>query len=114
MASIFGREEGTRWPRGQKFRLTAVGGEAEQRYQDVLKSAREKGGRAAFDEATAAWAAQLGVKPGDGAYLPELKSTPRTVVELVEQLQDGGATKVEVKAALDRLIAAKLAEPVSA
>lgn len=113
MPSIFSREEGTRWPRGQKFRLTQSGLDAEVSYQGVLQGAREKGGRAAFEEATAAWAAPLSVKAGDGAYLSELKSGPRTVVELVEQLQDGGATKAEAKAALDRLIAAKLAEPAS-
>jgi len=111
MPSIFSREEGTRWPRGQKFQLTANGREAEARYQEALQGARDKGGRAVFDEATSAWAGPLGVRPGDGAYLAELKAQPRTVVDLVEQLQDGGATKAEAKAALDRLIAAKLAEP---
>jgi hypothetical protein len=113
MPSIFGREEGTRWPRGQKFRLTALGQETESRYQEVLGAAREAGGRAAFDEATKAFAAPLGLQPGDGAFLAELKPQPRTIVDLMELLQDGGATKAEVKAALDRLIAAKLVEPVS-
>ncbi|HEY8206980.1 MAG TPA: hypothetical protein VIG99_05850 [Myxococcaceae bacterium] len=113
MPSIFGREEGTRWPRGQKFRLTALGQDVEARYQAVLAEARQAGGRAAFDEATKAFAGPLGLQPGDGAYLGELKTQPRTIVELMEQLQDGGATKAEVKSALDRLIAAKLAEPVA-
>lgn len=113
MPSIFGREEGTRWPRGQKFQLTAAGRDAEARYQEALKGAHQAGGRAAFDEATAAFAGPLNIKPGDGAYLEELKAQPRTIVDLVEALQDGGATKAEVKAALDRLIAAKLVEPVT-
>lgn len=113
MPSIFGREEGTRWPRGQKFRLTALGQEAEARYQQILQGARDAGGRVAFDEATKAFAAPLGIQAGDGAYLGELKLQPRTIVDLLEQLQDGGATKAEVKAALDRLIAAKLVEPVT-
>jgi len=111
MPSIFGREEGTRWPRGQKFRLTPLGQEAEGGYQQVLQGARQAGGRAAFDEATKSWAAPLGLQAGDGAFLGELKAQPRTIVDLLELLQDGGATKVEVKAALDRLIAAKLVEP---
>ena len=114
MPSIFGREEGTRWPRGQKFRLTALGQETEASYQQVLQGARQAGGRSAFDEATKAFAAPLGLQPGDGTYLGELKAQPRTIVDLLELLQDGGATKAEVKAALDRLIAAKLAEPVAA
>jgi len=113
MPSIFGREEGTRWPRGQKFKLTAPGQDAEARYQEVLLGAREAGGRTAFDEATRTFATPLGLQPGDGAYLAELKTQPRTIVDLIEQLQDGGATKAEVKAALDRLIAAKLVEPLS-
>jgi hypothetical protein len=113
MPSIFGREEGTRWPRGQKFRLTALGQEVETRYQQVLQGARQAGGRVAFDEATKAFAAPLAIQPGDGAFLGELKAEPRTIVELMELLQDGGATKAEVKAALDRLIAAKLVEPVT-
>jgi hypothetical protein len=114
MPSIFGREEGTRWPRGQKFQLTSLGRDVEGRYQAVLAEARQAGGRTAFDEATKAFAGPLGIQPGDGAYLGELKSGPRTIVELMEQLEDGGATKAEVKSALDRLIAAKLAEPVAA
>jgi hypothetical protein len=114
MPSIFSREEGTRWPRGQRFRLTPAGLEAETSYQQVLQGARDKGGRSAFDEATVSWATPLGLKASDGAYLSELKTAPRTVVELVELLEDGGATKVEAKAALDRLIAAKLAEPAPA
>jgi hypothetical protein len=114
MPSIFGREEGTRWPRGQKFRLTALGQDVEARYQSVLQEARQAGGRAAFDEATKAFAGPLSIQPGDGAYLGELKAQPRTIVELLELLQDGGATKAEVKSALDRLIAAKLTEPVAA
>ncbi len=114
MPSIFGREEGTRWPRGQKFRLTALGQDVEARYQAVLLEARQAGGRAAFDEATKTFAAPLGIQPGDGTFLGELKAQPRSIVELMESLQDGGATKAEVKSALDRLIAAKLAEPVAA
>lgn len=113
MPSIFGREEGTRWPRGQKFQLTPLGQDVEARYQAVLQGARDAGGRAAFDEATKAFAGPLGLQAGDGAFLGELKAQPRTIVELLELLEDGGATKAEVKSALDRLIAAKLAEPVA-
>src|SRR5437870_11986068 len=81
MPSIFGREEGTRWPRGQKFQLTALGQDAEARYQAVLQGARDAGGRVAFDEATKQFAAPLGIQPGDGAFLGELKAQPRTIVD---------------------------------
>lgn len=116
MASIFDRGDrtGRRWPRGQKFCLSPSGVDAEARYQAALRACREIGGRAAFDQATGAWAASLGLQPGDGAYLAELRSSQRSMVELVELLDDCGATTGEAKAALDRLLNANLAEPVSA
>jgi hypothetical protein len=111
MGSIFDREKSP-WPRGQKFKLSPQGMEAEAQYQAALQGSRDKGGRAAFEEATRAWAAALGVQPGDGAYLAELRGEMRTLVDLVESLQDGGATKLDAKNALERLVGAKLAEPV--
>ncbi|MBI3185674.1 MAG: hypothetical protein HYZ28_26340 [Myxococcales bacterium] len=116
MASIFDRGDGTgrRWPRGQKFRLSTSGLEAVAQYQEALRACREVGGRAAFDQATGAWAASVGVQPGDGAYLEELRVSDRSMVELVELLEDCGATTDEAKAALLRLLSAKLTEPVRA
>lgn len=111
MASIFEREKGMRWARGQRFRLSSLGVEAEARYQTALTKSREQGGRAAFDEATSAWAATLGVQPGDGLYLCELRASVRTLLELVQSLETCGVTKSEAKAALERLIHSKLAEP---
>jgi hypothetical protein len=111
MASIFSRDEGARWPRGQKFRLSASGSEAEAKYQLALKSSRELGGRAAFDSALQTWASHLGVRPGDGVYLCELRAA-RSLAELLAALEFSGTTKAEAKAALERLVNAKLAEPV--
>ena len=113
MTSIFGREEGPRWPRTQRFRLSPIGAEAEAQYQTALRSCRDQGGREAFDQAVAAWAMPLGIRPGDGVYLSELRVSVRTLTELVESLTSCGTTKSEAKAALNRLINAKLAEPVS-
>lgn len=111
--SIFEREEGTRWPRSQKFQLTALGTEAEQGYQAAIRESQERGGRAAFEEATAAWAKGLGVQPNDGVFLVELKSGPKGFNALLEGLEGTGAIKSELRSAMDRLIAAKLAEPVA-
>lgn len=112
MTSIFEREQAPRWRRGQRFGLSAAGTEAEAEYQTALKSSRDQGGRDALDRALAAWAAVFGVRPRDGVYLSELRIAVQTLSELVDCLQICGATKSEVKEGLDRLISAKLAEPV--
>jgi hypothetical protein len=112
MASIFGREEGTHWRGRQKFRLTASGTEAETQYQVALKSSHELGGRTALAGALEKWASPFGVHPGDGVYLSELGASVRTLTELVENLESSGTTKGEAKAALGRLVDAKLAELV--
>jgi hypothetical protein len=111
MASIFSRDEGARWPRGQRFRLSVTGTEAEAQYQLALKFSRELGGRAAHNSALQEWASPLGVRPGDGVYLSELR-TVRSLSELLAALESSGATKAEAKAAIERLVDAKLAEPV--
>lgn len=112
MASIFGREEGPRWARGQKFRVTTAGAAAEAQYQATLKEGRERGGRTAFDELTAGWAAPLGVRPGDGVFLAEVKGTMPTLGTLLESMESSGVVKKDATAALDRLIQAKLVELV--
>jgi hypothetical protein len=114
VASIFDRTPGARFPRGQKFQITQAGLEAEDRYQAALQASRERGGRAALDEATAAWASALGVTPGDAVYLTELRAGTRTISDLAESLESAGATKAEAKAAIERLIKAGLADPVPA
>jgi len=113
MASLFGHEEGPRWPRKQQFRLSAIGTEAEAHYQAAVKSSHSGGGRKAFDDAVATWAAPLGIQPGDGVYLSELRISVQTLADLVECLTSCGTTKSEAKAALERLLSAKLAELVS-
>ena len=113
MTSIFERGEGPKWRRGQRFGLSATGAEAEAQYQLALQSSRDQGGRDALEQALATWAAVFGVRPRDGVYLSELRNTVQTLTQLVEGLDSCGATKDEVKEGLDRLINAKLAEPVS-
>jgi hypothetical protein len=110
LASIFDRTPGARFPRGQKFQISPAGLEAEERYQAALQASRERGGRAALDEATAAWSSALGVAPGDAVYLTELKGGARTIGDLAESLESAGATKTEAKAAIERLLNAKLVE----
>jgi hypothetical protein len=92
--------------------LSPAGLEAEDRYQAALTESRERGGRTAFDELTAVWAASAGVNPGDGLYLQELKAANRTLPEIAESLEASGNSRSEAKAAIDRLLKAKLAEPL--
>jgi hypothetical protein len=113
MASVFGHQEGPRWPRMQRFRLSTIGTEAEADYQAAVKSSHSGGGREAFDHAVATWAARLGVQPGDGVFLSELRISVQTLTELVECLNSCGTTKSEATAALNRLLSAKLAELVA-
>jgi hypothetical protein len=110
MGSIFEREEGPRWRRGQKFGVSAYGTVAEAQYQIAVSSSHDRGGREALDHALAAWATLFGVRPRDGVYLSELRSSVQTLTQLVAALETCGATQTEVKAGLARLVGAKLAE----
>lgn len=100
-----------RWPRGQKFATSAAGQGAEDAYRAAVLSARASG-RAALDAALAAWAAPLGVEPQDGVVLGELRAKPRGLGDLADALLECGIDAAAVRAAIDRLFTAGLAEPV--
>jgi len=100
-----------RWPRGQKFTLTPAGLEAEAAHRDVVNGARSMG-RSALDTALAAWATPLGLVADDGVLLRELAGKKRGLNELSQGLEDTGIDAAAVKASIDRLVVARLAEPV--
>ena len=100
-----------RWPRGQKFTLSAVGLTAEVAHREVVNGARSSG-RPALQAALAAWATPLKLSPGDGVLLGELRGQKKGLNELSRALEDTGIEATEVKAAVDRLVLAGLAEPV--
>jgi hypothetical protein len=100
-----------RWPRGQKFTLTQAGLEAEVAHRDVINGVRSMG-RSALDTALAAWAAPLGLQSADGVLLRELAGKKRGLNELTEALEDTGIDATAVKGSIDRLVMARLAEPV--
>jgi hypothetical protein len=100
-----------RWPRGQKFTPSPVGVAAEEVYRTAVAAARQSG-RAALDAALAAWAAPLGVQPGDGVVLSELRSERRGIPELCRALEEAGIAPAEVRAAIDRLVSAGAVLPV--
>jgi hypothetical protein len=101
-----------RWPRGQKFGLSAAGQVADQLHRETVSGARSSG-RSSLDAALAAWAAPFGVQPGDGLLLSELRGQQRGLNELVRAMESSGIEPAEVKSAIDRLVKAGLAEPVS-
>jgi hypothetical protein len=100
-----------RWPRGQKFTLSAAGAAAEEAYRAAVAAARASG-RAALDAALLAWAAPLGVQPGDGVVLSELRAARRGIGELSRALEEAGIAPDEVRAAIERLVASGAVTPV--
>jgi len=99
-----------RWPRGQKFELSAPGTEAEVAHREALLSARASG-RQVLDAALAAWSGPLGVEPGDGVVLSELRTGRRGLNELVRALEQAGIEAAQVRSSVERLVAAGLVTP---
>lgn len=100
-----------RWPRGQRFTLSAAGAAADDAHRAAVAAARASG-RSALDAALAAWAAPLGVSPGDGVLLAEVRGARRSLPELIEALEAAGVEANEVRAAVDRLVGAGLVEAI--
>src|SRR5207249_8987695 len=59
MTSIMDREPGRRWPRSQRFVLSAKGADAGQKWRATIVASRSEGGRGSFDAARDAWAQPL-------------------------------------------------------
>lgn len=100
-----------RWPRGQKFTLSPAGEAAELAHRDAVNAARSSG-RAALQAALDAWASPLTVLAGDGVLLAELRGQKKGLNDLSRALEGTGIEAGEVKAAVDRLVLAGLAQPV--
>jgi hypothetical protein len=102
-----------RWPRSQRFQLSARGTAAEKSYRETIIAARVANGRSAYDEARAAWSAPLTLQPNDGLFLGELQSGPRTIKQIVEAVEECGATRAEVHSAVYRLADAGMVEAIA-
>jgi hypothetical protein len=100
-----------RWPRGQKFTLSAAGAEAEEAYRNAVVGARASG-RSALDAALAGWATPRHVAPGDGVILAELSGKRVGLPHLCEALEAAGIVPDEVRAAVGRLVDAGIVEPI--
>ena len=101
-----------KWPKGQRFQLSAAGREAGAQYRATITASRVEGGRASYDAANAEWAARLKVEAADHLYFGELQKAPRTIDEMVASLEGCGPVRADVKTAIDRLVKLQLLEPV--
>lgn len=113
MLSAWKRDAPKRWPRGQKFTLTETGAAAEAAYRDAVASSRASG-RAVLDGALAAWAGPLGLAPKDGIVLAELRGRKAGVSQLASGLEGADFALDDVRAAIGRLVAAAMVEPLAA
>jgi hypothetical protein len=100
-----------RWPRGQKFTLSAAGAEAEEAYRTAVLGSRSSG-RSALESALSAWAAPRRVAPGDGVLLAELSGKRVGLPQLVDALEPTGIPADEVRAAVARLVEAGIVDAV--
>lgn len=100
-----------RWPRGQKFTLSAAGAAAEEAYRSAVVGARASG-RSALESALAGWAGPWRVAPGDGVILAELSGKRVGLSHLCDALETSGIVPDEVRAAIGRLVDAGIVEPV--
>jgi hypothetical protein len=108
-------EEGTqrpRWPRSQRFQLSAAGREAGVGYRAAIVASRAQAGRRSFDAARTDWAARLLLEPSDGLYLGELLEGPRSIEEISAALEGCGTQRSEVRAAVERLVRLRMLEAV--
>ena len=97
-----------RWSRGQKLALTLRGVVAEESYRDAVVASRTVEGRGSFNDALEAWAKPLGIRAEDGSYLAELKAGSMSLSALLQEFDDCGRPPKEMKASLERLLAAAL------
>ena len=97
-----------------RYCLTEAGTGALTAYRATVKMAQAgDGGREALEAAQAAWGKEQGIEAGDALIMDELEQKPQTILELTRSLDTCGIKRPEVEAAIDRLSAQLLAEPVS-
>jgi hypothetical protein len=108
------KDEAVRFGRSQKFRLTPKGSEAAGTYSSMIETARAGTGRTEFEAARLAWAGPRGLGAEDGLFLVEFGADGRTLKDATERLDGCGTPAKEVKAAVKRLLANGMIEPVPA
>src|SRR5512135_3914885 len=92
-----------RWPRGQRFALSARGVEAEAAYRAAVQDVRSLG-RDALTQAEKRWADALGLAPGDGVVMAEIRPGRRSFADLGHALQDCGTVPAQIRESVDRMV----------
>ena len=84
-----------RWPRGQRFGLSAQGVEVEAAYRATVQDVRSLG-REALALAEKRWAEPLRLSPGDGVVMAQIRESVDRLVErgLVEALPLPGTAAI--------------------
>jgi len=100
-----------RWPRGQRFGLSAPGIEAEAAYRAAVQDVRSLG-RDALTLAEKRWADGLGLSPGDGVVMAEIRPGRRSFADLGQALQDCGTVPAQIRESVDRLVERGFVEPL--
>lgn len=102
-------EHARRWPRGQRFTLSAPGVEAEAGYRAAVMGVRSLG-RDALGVAEKRWADALGLSPTDGIVMAELRPGRRSLADLARSLDACGTPAAQIRESVDRLVEKGLVE----
>jgi hypothetical protein len=100
-----------RWPRGQRFGLSAIGLEAEAAYRAAVQDVRSLG-RDALTLAEKRWADSLGLAPGDGVVMAQIRPGRRSLADLGHALEDCGMPPAQIRESVDRLVERGFVEPL--
>lgn len=92
-----------RWPRGQRFGLSAPGVDAEAAYRATVQDVRSLG-RDALAMAEKRWAEPLGLQPGDGVVMAQIRPGRRSFADLGQALEDCGMSPAQIRESVDRLV----------
>jgi hypothetical protein len=98
-----------RWPRGQRFGLSAQGVDAEAAYRATVQDVRSLG-RDALALAEKRWAEPLGLSPGDGVVMAQIRPGRRSFADLGHALEDCGTPPTQIRESVDRLVERGLVE----
>ena len=101
--------QGRRWPRGQRFTLSAPGVDAEAAYRSAVMDVRSLG-RDALAQAEKRWADGLGLSPADGIVMAEIRPGRRSLADLARALDACGTPATQIRESVDRLVDKGLVE----
>ena len=103
------------WKPRQRFQVTVDGHAAVERYREAMRAAQAADdARRELDLAKGRWAESLALRPIDGILLEDLAAGRVSLAELQPTLEACNLSLREARGTLDRLVAARLIEPLDA